>query len=86
MSERGERRCLSIHLKNSNQHAIPSWAPEEITREIQTLGKMLFVTWMKQIIIHIGASKEGDILVGKVTPKGEKDTFCWRTSPSRLWR
>ena len=38
-------------------------------------------------IIRIGAEvKEGDILVGKVTPKGEKDLSAERTSLARYLR
>lgn len=48
--------------------------PEEITREIPNVGEEALRHLDEQGIIRIGAEvKEGDILVGKVTPKGESD-------------
>ena len=72
---------MSTHLftwKNSNQkHAIPNLGPEEITREIPNVGEDALRDLDETGIIRIGAEvKEGDILVGKVTPKGEKRPFC----------
>ena len=48
---------------------------------------MLFVTWMKQVLsVLVLRLKEGDILVGKVTPKGEKDLSAEeRLLPRYLW-
>ena len=52
--------------------------PEEITREIPNVGEDALCNLDEMGIIRIGAEvKEGDILVGKVTPKGEK-TFLLR--------
>lgn len=48
--------------------------PEEITREIPNVGEEALRHLDEQGIIRVGAEvKEGDILVGKVTPKGESD-------------
>ena len=48
--------------------------PEEITREIPNVGEESMRHLDEFGIIRIGAEvKEGDILVGKVTPKGETD-------------
>ncbi len=48
--------------------------PEEITREIPNVGEDTLRNLDERGIIHIGAWVEaGDILVGKVTPKGESD-------------
>ena len=50
--------------------------PEEITREIPNVAEDALKDLDEMGIIRIGAEvKEGDILVGKVTPKGEKDPF-----------
>ena len=46
--------------------------PEEITREIPNLGEDMTANLDADGIIRIGAEvTAGDILVGKVTPKGE---------------
>ncbi|GFH41059.1 DNA-directed RNA polymerase subunit beta [Lactococcus insecticola] len=48
--------------------------PEEITRELPNVGEEAMRHLDEFGIIRIGAEvKEGDILVGKVTPKGETD-------------
>jgi DNA-directed RNA polymerase subunit beta len=48
--------------------------PEEVTREIPNVGEEALRQLDERGIIRIGAEvKEGDILVGKVTPKGETD-------------
>ncbi|HEY0221403.1 MAG TPA: DNA-directed RNA polymerase subunit beta [Lactovum miscens] len=48
--------------------------PEEITREIPNVGEEALRHLDASGIIRIGAEvKEGDLLVGKVTPKGESD-------------
>lgn len=48
--------------------------PEEITREIPNVGEDSLLNLDEQGIIRVGAWVEsGDILVGKVTPKGESD-------------
>jgi len=46
--------------------------PEEITRDIPTSASTRCAIWMRAALFRIGAQiKHGDILVGKVTPKGE---------------
>lgn len=46
--------------------------PEEITREVPNLSESMLANLDEDGIIRIGAEvKAGDILVGKVTPKGE---------------
>jgi len=48
--------------------------PEEITREIPNVGDEALKNLDEAGIIRIGAEvKDGDLLVGKVTPKGETD-------------
>ncbi|GAB2023991.1 DNA-directed RNA polymerase subunit beta [Lactovum odontotermitis] len=48
--------------------------PEEITREIPNVGEDALRHLDADGIIRVGAEvKEGDLLVGKVTPKGESD-------------
>ncbi len=48
--------------------------PEEITREIPNVGDDALKNLDENGIIRIGAEvKDGDLLVGKVTPKGETD-------------
>lgn len=48
--------------------------PEEITREIPNVGEEALKNLDEDGIIRIGAEVEdGDLLVGKVTPKGETD-------------
>ena len=48
--------------------------PEEITREIPNVGDEALKNLDESGIIRIGAEvKDGDLLVGKVTPKGETD-------------
>src|ERR1022692_3034923 len=47
-------------------------APEEVTRDIPNVSESMLRNLDEAGVIRIGASiKQGDILVGKVTPKGE---------------
>ena len=47
----------SVHLEEfESETRDTKLVPEEITREIQTLGKML-VTWMKQVLSYWCGSK-----------------------------
>ena len=78
----------SVHLEESNQkHVIQSLGLKKSHVNCQTLVKKPSKTLTKMGIIRIGAEvKEGDILVGKVTPKGEKDLSAEETSsPRYLW-
>ena len=51
---------------------IQSLGQEEITRDIPNVGEESLVNLDEAGIVHIGAKvNPGDILVGKITPKGE---------------
>ncbi len=65
----------SIHVEKYEIEARQTkLGPEEITREIPNVGEESLRHLDETGIIHIGAWVEsGDILVGKVTPKGESD-------------
>ncbi len=57
--------------------------PEEITREIPNVGEEVLKNLDENGIIRVGAEvRAGDILVGKITPKGETEL----TSEERLLR
>ena len=48
--------------------------PEEITRDIPNVGEEALVSLDQEGIVRIGARvNQGDILVGKITPKGETE-------------
>ena len=52
--------------------ATPSWAREEITRDIPNLSEQQLARLDESGIVYVGAEvNPGDVLVGKVTPKGE---------------
>ncbi len=65
----------SIHIEKYEIEARQTkLGPEEITREIPNVGEDALRQLDENGIIRIGAWVEsGDILVGKVTPKGESD-------------
>ncbi len=65
----------SIHVEKYEIEARQTkLGPEEITREIPNVGEDALRNLDEQGIIRVGAWTEaGDILVGKVTPKGESD-------------
>jgi DNA-directed RNA polymerase subunit beta len=65
----------SIHIEKYEIEARQTkLGPEEITREIPNVGEDALRNLDERGIIRIGAWVEsGDILVGKVTPKGESD-------------
>lgn len=65
----------SIHIEKYEIEARQTkLGPEEITREIPNVGEDALRSLDESGIIRIGAWVEaGDILVGKVTPKGESD-------------
>ncbi|MBE9168744.1 DNA-directed RNA polymerase subunit beta [Pleurocapsales cyanobacterium LEGE 06147] len=65
----------SIHVEKYEIEARQTkLGPEEITREIPNVGEDALRNLDERGIIHVGAWVEaGDILVGKVTPKGESD-------------
>jgi len=65
----------SIHVEKFEIEARQTkLGPEEITREIPNVGEDALRNLDERGIIHVGAWVEaGEILVGKVTPKGESD-------------
>ena len=62
----------SVHLEEfESETRDTKLGPEEITRELPNVGEEALKDLDEMGIIRIGAEvKEGDILVGKVTPKG----------------
>ena len=75
ISERvvGNDRYTSIHIEELSVVARDTkLGPEEITRDISSLGEAQLGRLDESGIVYIGAEVEaGDVLVGKVTPKGE---------------
>ena len=65
----------SIHIEEYNCECRDTkLGPEEITRDIPNVGDDVLKDLDEDGIIRIGAEvRPGDILVGKVTPKGETD-------------
>ncbi|MDI3519612.1 MULTISPECIES: DNA-directed RNA polymerase subunit beta [Caldanaerobacter] len=74
----------SIHIEEYDAEARDTkLGPEEITREIPNVGEDALKDLDERGIIRIGAEvRAGDILVGKVTPKGETEL----TAEERLLR
>ena len=74
----------SIHIEEYNCECRDTkLGPEEITRDIPNLGEETLKDLDESGIIRIGAEvRPGDILVGKVTPKGETEL----TAEERLLR
>jgi DNA-directed RNA polymerase subunit beta len=68
-----EDMYTSIHIEEFELEARDTkLGPEEVTRDIPNVSESLLNNLDESGIIRIGASvKPGDILVGKVTPKGE---------------
>jgi DNA-directed RNA polymerase subunit beta len=75
ISERvvGDDRFTSIHIEELSVVARDTkLGPEEITRDISNLSEGQLARLDESGIVYIGAEVEaGDVLVGKVTPKGE---------------
>ncbi|WP_332673562.1 DNA-directed RNA polymerase subunit beta [Aromatoleum sp.] len=75
LSERvvAEDRFTSIHIEELTVVARDTkLGPEEITRDIASLGEAQLSRLDESGIVYIGAEVDaGDVLVGKVTPKGE---------------
>src|SRR5206468_2783414 len=71
--EVGDDRYTSIHIEELSVVARDTkLGPEEITRDISSLGEAQLGRLDDSGIVYIGAEVEaGDVLVGKVTPKGE---------------
>src|SRR5688572_4882527 len=74
----------SIHIEKHEIEARDTkLGPEEITRDIPNVGEDMLRDLDENGIIRIGAEVEpGDILVGKITPKGETEL----TAEERLLR
>ena len=74
----------SIHIEEFESEARETkLGPEEITRDIPNIGDDAVKDLDEDGIIRVGAEvRSGDILVGKVTPKGETDL----TAEERLLR
>ena len=70
-----EDKYTSIHIEEYEVEARETkLGPEEITRDIPNVGEDMLKDLDSEGIIHIGAEvQSGDILVGKVTPKGETE-------------
>jgi len=68
-----EDMYTSIHIEEFEIEARDTkLGPEEVTRDIPNVSETLLANLDESGIIRIGASvRPGDILVGKVTPKGE---------------
>lgn len=79
-----EDTYTSIHIEEYECEARDTkLGPEEITREIPNVGEDALKNLDENGIIRIGAEvRAGDILVGKITPKGETEL----TSEERLLR
>ncbi|WP_053955638.1 DNA-directed RNA polymerase subunit beta [Inediibacterium massiliense] len=79
-----EDALSSIHIEEYESEARDTkLGPEEITRDIPNVGEDALKDLDERGIIRIGAEvKSGDILVGKVTPKGETEL----TAEERLLR
>ena len=79
-----EDMYTSIHIEEYEIDARDTkLGPEEITRDIPNVGEDALKDLDENGIIRIGAEvRSGDILVGKVTPKGETDL----TAEERLLR
>ena len=79
-----EDKYTSIHIEEFETEARETkLGPEEITRDIPNVGEDAVKDLDEMGIIRIGAEvRSGDILVGKVTPKGETEL----TAEERLLR
>ncbi|MCU0505905.1 MAG: DNA-directed RNA polymerase subunit beta [Chloroflexi bacterium] len=86
ISERLVREDLftSIHIEKHEIEARETkLGPEEITRDIPNVGEDALKDLDEDGIVYVGAEvKPGDILVGKITPKGETEL----TAEERLLR
>ena len=79
-----EDKYTSIHIEEYEIEARDTkLGPEEITRDIPNVGEDALKDLDENGIIRVGAEvRSGDILVGKVTPKGETEL----TAEERLLR
>jgi DNA-directed RNA polymerase subunit beta len=65
----------SVHIEKHDIEARDTkLGPEEITRDIPNVGEEALQNLDEEGIIYVGAEvRSGDILVGKITPKGETE-------------
>ncbi len=79
-----EEAFTSIHIEEYECEARETkLGPEEITRDIPNVGEDVLKNLDERGIVRIGAEvRSDDVLVGKVTPKGEKEL----TAEERLLR
>jgi len=77
-------KFTSVHIEKHEVEARDTkLGPEEITRDIPNVGEDMLRDLDEEGIIRVGAEvKPGDILVGKITPKGETEL----TAEERLLR
>ena len=70
-----EDRLSTIHIEEYESEARDTkLGPEEITRDIPNVGEDALKNLDERGVVRIGAEVDsGDILVGKVTPKGETE-------------
>ncbi len=70
-----EDKFTSVHIEKYEVEARDTkLGPEEITRDIPNVGEESLADLDEEGVIRIGAEvREGDILVGKITPKGETE-------------
>ena len=70
-----EDKFTSIHIEKHEIEARDTkLGPEEITRDIPNVGEDTLQNLDEEGIIYVGAEvRPGDILVGKITPKGETE-------------
>jgi len=70
-----EDKFSSVHIeKHETQARSTKLGPEEITRDIPNVGEEALTNIDEEGVVCIGAKvNAGDVLVGKITPKGETD-------------
>jgi DNA-directed RNA polymerase subunit beta len=70
-----EDKFTSIHVeKHETESRDTKLGPEEITRDIPNVGEESLRNLDAKGVVRVGAEvKPGDILVGKITPKGEAE-------------
>jgi len=85
-----EDRFTSIHIEEFEVQARDTkLGKEEVTRDIPNVSEEALKDLDESGIVRIGAKvKAGDILVGKITPKGEtqltpEEKLCARSSARR---
>src|SRR6266566_3037067 len=79
-----EKTCSPASISRSTRsNRDTKLGPEEITRDIPNVGEESLKDLDEDGIVYIGAEVQpGDILVGKITPKGETEL----TAEERLLR